>query len=44
MDIVGAEAYPYGGTHVPDTSKAGKVTIKKISRSKRNSKVSYVVS
>lgn len=44
VDIVGAGAYPCGGTHVPDTGKVGKVTIKKISRSKGNSKVSYVVS
>ena len=44
VDIVGAGAYPCGGTHVPDTGKVGKVTIKKISRSKGNSKVSYIVS
>lgn len=44
VDIVGAGAYPCGGTHVPDTGKVGKVTIKKISRSKGNSKVSYMVS
>ncbi|PGH17604.1 hypothetical protein AJ79_00965 [Helicocarpus griseus UAMH5409] len=44
VDIVGAGAYPCGGTHVPDTGKVGKVTVKKISRSKGNSKVSYVVS
>ncbi|KAF2844123.1 ThrRS/AlaRS common domain-containing protein [Plenodomus tracheiphilus IPT5] len=44
VDIVGAGAYPCGGTHVADTGMVGKVTIKKISRSKGNSKVSYVVS
>jgi len=44
VDIVGAGAYPCGGTHVADTGKVGKVTIKKISRSKGNSKVSYTVS
>ncbi|CAG7919694.1 unnamed protein product [Penicillium olsonii] len=43
VDIVGAGAYPCGGTHVPDTGKVGKVTIKKISRSKGNSKVSYTL-
>ncbi|KAH8722833.1 ATP binding/alanine-tRNA ligase [Phaeosphaeriaceae sp. PMI808] len=44
VDIVGAGAYPCGGTHVADTEKVGKVAIKRISRSKGNSKVSYVVS
>ncbi|KAJ5887387.1 hypothetical protein N7495_007428 [Penicillium taxi] len=44
VDIVGAGAYPCGGTHVSDTRKVGKVTIKKISRSKGNSKVSYTIS
>ncbi|KAL3480067.1 ThrRS/AlaRS common domain-containing protein [Aspergillus californicus] len=44
VDIVGAGAYPCGGTHVADTGFVGKVTVKKISRSKGNSKVSYFVS
>lgn len=44
VDIVGAGAYPCGGTHVPDSSKVGKVLIKKISRSKGNSKISYSIS
>ncbi|KAL4877899.1 Threonyl/alanyl tRNA synthetase [Aspergillus karnatakaensis] len=44
VDIVGAGAYPCGGTHVEDTGVVGKVTVKKISRSKGNSKVSYTVS
>lgn len=43
VDIVGAGAYPCGGTHVPSTSKVGKITVKKISRSKGNSKVSYSI-
>ena len=49
VDIVGAGpggssgAYPCGGTHVEDSSKVGKVIIKKISRSKGNSKISYEV-
>ena len=44
VDIVGAGAYPCGGTHVPDSSKVGKVLVKKISRSKGNSKISYTIS
>ena len=44
VDIVGAGSYPCGETHAPDTGKVGKVTIKKISRSKGNSKVSYTIS
>ena len=43
VDIVGAEVYPCGGTHVPSTKQCGKVTVKKISRSKGNSRVSYLV-
>ncbi|KAF2222233.1 Threonyl/alanyl tRNA synthetase [Elsinoe ampelina] len=41
--IVGAEVYPCGGTHVHTTDKCGKTTVKKISRSKGNSRVSYTV-
>lgn len=44
VDIVGAGAYPCGGTHVSDTSQVGKLIIKKISRSKGTSKVSYNIS
>lgn len=43
VDIEGAGAYPCGGTHVPDTSAVGKVQIKKISRQKGISKISYIV-
>ncbi|KAI7284993.1 hypothetical protein KC345_g1991 [Hortaea werneckii] len=43
VDIVGAGAYPCGGTHVPDTSRVGDVVVKSIKRQKRNSKVSYAV-
>lgn len=43
VDIEGAGAYPCGGTHVPDSSRVGRVTIKKISRSKGNSKISYII-
>ncbi|KAK5681552.1 hypothetical protein LTS10_006084 [Elasticomyces elasticus] len=39
VDIVGAEVYPCGGTHVPTTKQCGKVTVKKISRSKGNSRM-----
>ncbi|KAL4868960.1 Threonyl/alanyl tRNA synthetase [Aspergillus spectabilis] len=44
VDIEGAGAYPCGGTHVEDTGRVGRVVVKKISRSKGNSKVSYTVS
>ncbi|RMY54208.1 hypothetical protein D0863_13703 [Hortaea werneckii] len=43
VDIVGAGAYPCGGTHVPDTSRVGEVVVKSIKRQKGNSKVSYAV-
>ena len=43
VDIVGAEVYPCGGTHVPSTKACGKVTVRKISRQKGNSRVSYLV-
>ncbi len=41
--IVGAECYPCGGTHVQTTNLCGKTTVKKISRSKGTSRVSYSV-
>lgn len=43
VNIVGAEVYPCGGTHVPSTKGCGKVTVRKISRQKGNSRVSYLV-
>jgi Ser-tRNA(Ala) deacylase AlaX len=43
VDIEGAGAYPCGGTHVPDTSVVGKLEVRKISRSKGISKVSYQI-
>lgn len=43
VDIVGAGAYPCGGTHVPDTSYIGQVVVKGIKRQKGISKVSYTV-
>jgi Ser-tRNA(Ala) deacylase AlaX len=43
VDIEGAGACPCGGTHVPDTSHVGKVIIRKISRQKGITKISYAV-
>ncbi|KAK2046749.1 ThrRS/AlaRS common domain-containing protein [Colletotrichum somersetense] len=43
VEIVGAEVYPCGGTHVDTTDLCGETVVKKISRSKGNSKVSYAV-
>lgn len=42
--IVGAEVYPCGGTHVDTTDLCGKTNVRKISRSKGTSRVSYNVS
>ncbi|EXJ58577.1 alanyl-tRNA synthetase [Cladophialophora yegresii CBS 114405] len=41
--IVGAEVYPCGGTHVETTDLCGKVGVRKISRQKGTSRVSYNV-
>lgn len=41
--IVGVDVYPCGGTHVETTDQCGDVTVKKISRSKGNSRVSYTI-
>lgn len=43
VKIVGAETYPCGGTHVDRTKECGKTTVKKISRSKGHSRVSYQI-
>lgn len=43
VKIVGAETYPCGGTHVDSTEICGKTTVKKISRNKGISRVSYNV-
>ncbi|KAI4859928.1 ThrRS/AlaRS common domain-containing protein [Hypoxylon rubiginosum] len=43
VNIVGAEAYPCGGTHVDSTQGCGKTNVKKISRAKGTSRVSYVL-
>ncbi|WYZ43996.1 hypothetical protein EsH8_VII_000432 [Colletotrichum jinshuiense] len=43
VEIVGAEVYPCGGTHVDSTDQCGETVVKKISRSKGKSKVSYAV-
>jgi Ser-tRNA(Ala) deacylase AlaX len=44
VKIVGAEAYPCGGTHVDTTDLCGETKVRKISRSKGQSRVSYAVS
>lgn len=43
VKIVGAEAYPCGGTHVAHSGACGDIGVKKISRSKGTSRVSYNV-
>lgn len=43
VNIVGAEVYPCGGTHVHTTKECGKTTVRKISRQKGTSRVSYNV-
>ncbi|KAL3422292.1 hypothetical protein PVAG01_06449 [Phlyctema vagabunda] len=44
VEMEGLGAYPCGGTHVGDCSLVGKIEVKKISRSKGVSRVSYRVS
>lgn len=43
VNIVGAEVYPCGGTHVDTTDLCGETRVRKISRSKGQSRVSYAV-
>ncbi|KAJ5123830.1 uncharacterized protein N7515_007655 [Penicillium bovifimosum] len=43
VNIIGAEVYPCGGTHVDTTDLCGPVTVKKVARKQGNSRVSYVV-
>jgi len=43
VEIVGTEVYPCGGTHVRTSRECGKVTVRKIGRSKGSSRVSYNV-
>ncbi|KAK7427309.1 hypothetical protein QQZ08_006246 [Neonectria magnoliae] len=43
VNIVGAEVYPCGGTHVDTTDLCGDTKVKKVSRSKGQSRVSYTV-
>lgn len=43
VKIVGLETYPCGGTHVKTTDLCGETKVKKISRSKGTSRVSYSV-
>lgn len=44
VDIIGAGAYPCGGTHVEDSSFVGTITVKNIKRQKGVSKISYSIS
>lgn len=44
VNIVGAEVYPCGGTHVDTTDLCGDVAVRKIARKSGNSRVSYSVS
>lgn len=43
VEMKGLGSYPCGGTHVQDCSQVGKIEVKKISRSKGTSRVSYRV-
>ncbi|KAI5864864.1 ThrRS/AlaRS common domain-containing protein [Durotheca rogersii] len=43
VKIVGAEVYPCGGTHVDSTELCGRTSVKKISRAKGTSRVSYLL-
>lgn len=43
VEMEGLGSYPCGGTHVQDCSQVGKIEVKKISRSKGVSRVSYKV-
>lgn len=43
VEMEGWGSYPCGGTHVQDCSQVGKIELKKISRSKGVSRVSYTV-
>lgn len=43
VEMEGLGSYPCGGTHVKDCSQVGKIEVKKISRSKGTSRVSYRV-
>lgn len=43
VEMEGLGSYPCGGTHVQDCSQVGKIEVKKISRSKGMSRVSYTV-
>ena len=44
VEMEGLGAYPCGGTHVSDCGKVGRIEVRKISRSKGVSRVSYRVS
>jgi Ser-tRNA(Ala) deacylase AlaX len=41
VEMVGLGSYPCGGTHVGDCGGCGRIEVRKISRSKGVSRVSY---
>jgi len=43
VEVVGLGAYPCGGTHLPSTRDVGRVVVRRVSRAKGRSKVSYEV-
>ncbi|KAI1342748.1 putative alanyl-tRNA synthetase [Xylariaceae sp. FL0016] len=43
VQVQGLGAYPCGGTHLPTTTDVGKITVRRISRQKGISKISYEV-
>lgn len=43
VEIDGLGAYPCGGTHLPSTGDVGKIVVRKISRQKGATKISYEV-
>lgn len=43
VEVEGVGAYPCGGTHLPTTYDVGEVVVRKISRQKGISKISYEV-
>lgn len=43
VDVDGVGAYPYGGTHLPTTGDIGETVVRKISRQKDVTKISYAI-
>lgn len=44
VDVEGVGAYPCGGTHLPSTKDVGSIIVRKISRQKGITKISYEIS